>query len=224
MPAPVDRIRLLVERDGRLHKVANLAWSSSDVSLYITPYAPLGGEGHAGMMRVPGPGQASTWDYSRQAVGTPVRVALHESGRCHAEAGGSRSEPTWGRSLFYPDIAHIASISCFEVNGLPTVDVPKGPPQLDVVMRHAGEEATACHVGLFVCPDEVERPWEKFRITFERPGRERPLYLAVSARETAEAPDNRDGGVLVVAGWGPGDDSRPVGGVYGVTSPAKGAS
>jgi hypothetical protein len=215
----VNAIRLLVERDGTLYKMVRLDWSNSDVSLYITPYVPEGGTGYAGQMKVPAPGDAATWDYARQASGVPVKVSLHESGRSHSSAGGEHSQPTWGRPLFHPEQAHIATVSCFNVEGLPTVSVPRSLPQPDIVMRGSEHPWTAVHVPIFVCPDEEAASTHRFWITMTRPGRARPLLVGIGGRSTFEPEGNRDGGVLVYAGWGPGNDPRPLVGVYGVTSP-----
>jgi hypothetical protein len=58
-------------------------------------------------------------------------------------------------------------------------------------------------------------------LTLSRVGRPRPLYVAIGGRSTVEATHNRDAGVIVIAGWGPGakHDSRPLNGIYGATSP-----
>ena len=216
----VQSLRLLVERNGVLFNIAKVALGKADASLYIIPSTPSEGEGYAGLMKVPEHGQHNTWTYSRQLAGLPIRVTLHESGRCHASAGDRQTEPTWGRSLFYDEVAHVATISCFNVGGLPAVETLRGPPRLDVVFKSADLDWTAIHIPVFVCPDDSPAVWKRVAVRMTPDGRPRPLYLVLGGRLEQEPANNRDGGVLVVAGWGPGDDQRPLTGVYGITSPA----
>jgi hypothetical protein len=221
--ATIKGLRLLVERDGTFHRLALLSWSNTDASIYIFPTVPAGGSGFAGQLRIPAPGDKNTINYSRQCVGTPVEVGLHESGRCHAKAGSQQCEPAWGRKLFDDDdVAHVATISCFSLDGMETVQAPRSlPPKPDLVLTGSDPAWTAIHVPLFVCPDEAAAQKFKYWLTLARVDRPRPLYVAIGGRSTVEPPDNRDAGVLVMAGWGPGaaSDSRPLNGVYGATSP-----
>jgi hypothetical protein len=216
----VKSLRFIIGRQGTLFKVAQLSFGKNDQSIYITPYVPAGGTGYVGQMKIPAPGQSGTWDYSRQASGTPVRVTLHESGRCHATAGGSSTPPVFGRPLQHDSRAHVATIVCFDLTGLPTIRQPRGGSTPDVLLLATDAEWTSLHIPLYVCPDPQSAAvaWMKMSVTMTRDN-STPLILGIGGRTGPESAEGLGSGVLVLAGWGPGNDDRPLTGIYGVTSP-----
>jgi hypothetical protein len=219
-PVDLTAVRLLVAHENRLHKLARLAWSNKDVSLYVLPYLPKGGTAHAGVMKIPGPaGPPSTWNYTGQVDGSGgPKLTLHSSGRCHGEVDGVHGPPVWGRPLTGREGGHIASITCFSVEGLPEVTVPSGPPSADIVLQSSDPSSTATNVALFVLTSDRKDDEYHFVLTFRREGLDAPVRIGIRARVTTEPSGNRDPGVLVMAGWGPGDTGdRPLTGVFVVT-------
>lgn len=220
-PIPIKSLRVLLERDGVIFKVAKVAFSQKDVSVYVMPYQYEGGHGFGGQMMIPGPGKSNSWNFTRQLTGEPVKVSIHESGRTHAQIGALMTEPVWGRGLFHDEVSHVATISCFSPVGLPEVVEPRGAPQADIVLRTGENDWTSVHVPLFVCPDIDTASNHIAYITLNRSDRERALYLAIGAR-VENAPSEQLGkGVLVFTGWGPGNDHRPLNGIYALSAPAE---
>jgi hypothetical protein len=213
--------RLLLNWDGTLYKLARIVFSKSDVSFYIIPYAPDGGTGFAGQMMIPAPGQSNSVNFSRQLEGLPVRVSIHESGRCHAAAGTEKTQPAWGRSLFYDEIAHIATVLTGAPTTLPVASEARGGSHPDIVFTPGLDGYNSVHVPLFVCPDEATAKQHVIYVTLARPGKPRPLYLALGGRIDNMNLDSPEAGVVVMAGWGPGNDPRPLNGIFAVTTQPK---
>ena len=214
--AEIKAVGLVVERSGRLYKAAKVFFGSEDASVYITPYRYPSGVGYAGQLMVPPPGGSNAVNFTRQLTGHPLKLSLHESGRTHAQSGGLRTEPAWGRALHFPVPAHIATVTVFDPVGLPEVPSARTGDEPDIVFETGGGDWTSLHISMHVCPDEDSTVPYLLHATLQRAGGPRPLYLAFNAR-LENAPDRQHGpGVLVTAGWGPGawQDQRPLNGVY----------
>jgi hypothetical protein len=137
--AQISGLRLIAEHEGTYYKVARFQWSNSDASLYVLPYVPVGGTAYAGIMKIPDHDQgASNFDYARQLEGDHPKLSLHEYGRCHASVGDKQTNPVWGRQLHHEGGGHIATIECCAPEGLPTIQHPSGPPEVDLVMEADG--------------------------------------------------------------------------------------
>ncbi len=215
----VSSLRLLVERAGRFYKLARLGWSKKDTSVYLILYVPVGGRSYAGVTNVPAIGDPpATFNYGDQVCGAGMpKVSLHESGRCHAEIDGVKTNAVKGRDVFHGAGGHIASVTCFSVAGLPTVLSPKGPPKYDVALSSADPTWTATHVSLHICPTLEHAEKHHFSVVLARPGRPRPLLIGVSGNPTAEPSENQNLGVTAIAGWGPGE-SGSVPGIFATTT------
>jgi hypothetical protein len=217
----VKGLRLLLSADGTFFKVARIAWSASDASVYVLPYVPPGGIAYAGVMKIPGPGGTSQTQVHRQFQGDNPKLSFHEHGRNHASVSGGATSPIWGRGLLSDADGHFATVTSFDVRGLPTVEAPrKSGSELDVVLLPSVAESYAVNVALYVCLTEEDAArLGKMWLTLQREGRPRPLYVAIGVRIPDPPTEAAEGGVVAFGGFGPGDDARPQTGVYVATAP-----
>ena len=214
----LSKLRLLAEVEGKFYKLARLGWAANDASIYVLPYLPEeDAVAYAGLMKVPAPGESGTFDMSRQLKGKKLaKLSLHESGRTHGSLDVGDTPPVFGRPLTDPLCGHIATIFTTDVTGQPTVETPRGAPDLDVVFRPSIVDSVAINLALVIhASDEAAKTnGAKCWLTLNRPTISRPLVVGVHGR----IPDLPPGdGVVVFGGWGPGNDPRPLTGVYVTT-------
>jgi hypothetical protein len=163
---------------------------------------------------VPAPGGRNTIHFNRQLQGNRPKLSLHESGRCNAAVDDGQEVSVFGRSLVGPVPGHIASITSFDPTRQPQVAKPKGFPNPDFVLQPSVPGSLATIVALHVCASEEDAKARHCRywLTLRRP--ERTLLLGVSARIPEAPVEPQVAGVVVIGGWGPGSDDRPLTGVY----------
>lgn len=219
----VSKIWLVAETEGCSYRLATIAFGKSDASLYITPGKYVGGQGFAGQLMVPAPGDSNTFNFTRQKSGYPLKITIHESGWTHATAATGEVEPAFGRALLHHEVSHIATVQVFSLVGLPQVEDPGTARCPHVSMRLTGMEWTSARVLLYVCPDQASARTFGTYVTLVRPRLPRPLYLAFESRVNYQPDSEKGAGVLVLGGWGPAakDDSRPFNGVVVVSTSRK---
>jgi hypothetical protein len=86
---PALEKRLLVEHSGELRKLAKLAVSKSDASLYVVAYGP-NRRYYVGQERLPAGKSSLTFRFADYPchVGDEPKLSLHEKGKAHVTAGG----------------------------------------------------------------------------------------------------------------------------------------
>src|ERR1019366_4162553 len=147
----VKKLRLLLSADGTFFKLARITWSAGDASVYVLPYVPPGGIAYAGVMKIPSPGGTSQTQIQRQFQGDNPKLSFHEHGRNHASVSGGSTSPIWGRGLLDGADGHFATITSFDVRGLPTVEAPrKSRSELDVVLLPSVVGSYAVNIALYV--------------------------------------------------------------------------
>lgn len=196
----VRSLRLVVQRpDGALKKLVKIVWSQRDASLYLTPYAPVGGFGYVGVTE-----KVGTFSLLGQGQGRDVYLSLHKSGQTHATCKQPfyRTESVKGPALFVDKRSHVATAVCFDTASLPDLgSAPRHPPHLDyVLLQLAGLEKV--DVPIFV--SAVAESLEDFpiRLRFVRPDMPGPLHFGLRVRGEEYRPEPDSGGVAVLGGWG----------------------
>jgi hypothetical protein len=116
-----------------------------------------------------------------------------------------------------PLCGHVATIFTTDVTGQPTVETPRGAPDLDVVFRPsiAGSAAVNLAIVIHASAAAAEANGAKCWLTLNRPTISRPLVVGVHDRIPDLPPVK---GVVAFGGWGPGNDPRPLTGVYVTTA------
>jgi hypothetical protein len=215
----LGKLRLLAEVNGTFYKVARIGWAANDASIYVLPYLPArDAVAYAGLMKVPAPGESGTFDMSRQLRGTrQPKLSLHESGRTHGSLDVGDTPPVFGRPLTDPLCGHVATIFTTDVTGQPTVETPRGGPDLDVVFRPSIADSAAVNLALVIhaSDDAAKANGAKCWLTLNRLTISRPLVVGVHGR-VPSLPAVK--GVVAFGGWGPGNDPRPLTGVYVTTA------
>ncbi|GGJ11133.1 hypothetical protein GCM10010121_021870 [Streptomyces brasiliensis] len=217
----LESIQIVSSYQGGHALVAHLSWASpsnpSDASLYIRPY--LGGgwtaKGAVEPSVAPNSTTTMTAQRHRDAKFGEAKLSLHHSGQTHAYVGPREKQfrlpPIQGPRLDDPSGGHIATITCFDLAGLPMLDRPLSTagPQVDVVAPAPGEETSRLHVALFSGTDEeamsARYPFLRSApvLRFDRMGMEKPLFFGLRARHFPGNPQPGPG-VSVMGGWGPG--------------------
>ena len=148
-----------------------------------------------------------------------MRVTLHGSGRCHATAGNRSTPPVFGRPLHYDERAHVATIACFDLAGLPTVREPRGGATTDVPLAATDPEWTSAHIPLTRVPGRRGRQSAE-NVGHDDAGRPAAAHSwhRWSYRPGQACGESRLRG-RCASRLGSGNDDRPLTGMYGATSP-----
>lgn len=218
---PIKGLRVLVDHRGELRKLARLGWTKRDASFYIIPYATRSRRGWVGTTELAF-GDSTTVDFTTGVEGAKPKVSVHESGLTHATVDGHVTPDVAGQPLHDDAGGHVATIITFNPEGLPPIAVARGAPRADLVVtseRGTGDWWDGVRVALFVYTQPERATEKKAYITFRRPGSVPPLYVSLGVFGEQHPADNREPGVVVLAGWSPGDrgvgDPTPL--VYAVT-------
>jgi hypothetical protein len=199
------------------YKVAKVTWTSKDASLYVIPY-PDNRPGYLGVAK----GLLTSPSFDAGAIGRAgvrPRISIHESGVVHGQVADYRTEQLVGPPLNDPAGGHIATISCFDPVGLPSVQTLRGGREPDVVLIDPESKGGAIHIVLYVALSDrqLAKYPGQLRLALERPTLRQPLLFRFRVRG---AEQEGTGGVAVMSGWGPGPADRDVDElVFAVTTP-----
>jgi hypothetical protein len=185
--------------------MGRLGLDRHDASLYVVPFA-ADGERPAGWVgrKELAPGGGSFDITANGEHGRLPKVSLHESGRAHARARGTRSYLGATSPLWDSEGGHVATVLTFNLDRLPALaGPPKALPHVDVLLR-IDRQWTSARVAIYAY-SEVRRAAEHpTYLTLTRAGLPSPLYVALGFHGDRHDADNRDPGVAVIAGWGQG--------------------
>ncbi|MGW0944510.1 hypothetical protein ACWD4O_18475 [Streptomyces sp. NPDC002623] len=245
-PAPygIESIRIVAAHEGDFAQVAHLSWAQppksreDDASLYIRPFIGDGWTAYGSVDHGVAPNSTTEVqaDRQRNAKFDELKMSLHGSGQTHVYVGPHHREyrlpPVTGRELHDPAGGHIATITSFDLTGLPLLARPLSttPPDIDFVVPGPGEGTAHLKVVLYVGTDESamrERyPFlvNAHLIRFDRPGLPTPVFFGMHCPHVP-GPRKNTPGVNVVGGWGPGakqDQPIPVVSIW--TTPDEGTT
>lgn len=219
---PVTGARLCVLRNGVVRKLARLAWSNTDASLYIAIYRSAGRCAYFGRTTVPAAG--SKWDFnftegSIATSGNP-KLSLHDSGQAHVAVGSARSKAIFGKRLGDGEGGHVATVQTFDTEGLPALGREPSTGRVPDLIATADEEDwwTAPRWLVLAFSDAESARKYPLRITMRR--KLRPdLHVALKPHAHAAPEATEHGGSLVIGGW-PADQppGLPMPILYAVTT------
>ncbi|MGW6244396.1 hypothetical protein [Streptomyces sp. NRRL F-5193] len=224
----IETVRIIAAHDGGFAQIAHLSWAPptnpGDASLYIRPYVGEGWTAYGSVTPAVAPDQSVNVEAERHrdAKFGELKMSLHGSGQTHVYIGprtkNNRLPAVTGRPLHDPSGGHIASITCFDLSGLPLVQAPSTQaPDLDLVVPAPGEGGTSkLNVALFSGTDEeamrAKHPWLTTGplLRFDRTGLPTPVFFGLRCGYFP-GPRTSTPGVTVIGGWGPGaQPSDPV--------------
>ena len=195
--------RLCIRLADRIAKVARLAWSDADASIYVIPYPGPAKTSFAGVYESRLGSTTLPFEGQLEAVGgdTP-KVSIHESGICHAQLGAERSGRARGPRLHH-GTGHIATIQTFRPDLLPTLATPPSSqgPVIDVVATPPSTPWTSLRFVLSVidpASHPLNGPWAVLNLARAK-GTD--LHIRIASVSDYE-PHNDGEGVVVLAGWG----------------------
>lgn len=205
---PIRELRLVVSFEGEMRKLCKLAFTRTDASVYVVPYAP-NGRYSVGTHRLGEDARSVTFTVvDAEDLEAVPKVSFHESGQVHAYAGGGMVGPLRIPALANWRGAHIATVLADHARSLPEF---QGEPRRtgldrDLVLQLEGEVVSAA-LALYVNGSEArfDAPCPMW-LTLRRPTLPGPLYVGLVPRAQAALADpNLPGsGVMAIGGWTPG--------------------
>jgi hypothetical protein len=197
-------LRLLVDLGSDLRKLAKVAFSKSDASLYLFPYAPHGryyfGGRHMDEVEFQDQVKFSDDPFSE----TLPKLSIHETGQIHIQAGALRAGPVSVSPLARWKGQHIASIGADSFESLPafTESLSTTGPAIDHVIPtdqivHGGR------LVFFLAGDRpaFEEPNCRLVITLRRTTLSNPICLGIQPKAQRALSEPDLGGVTAIAGW-----------------------
>ena len=197
-------LRLLVDLGNDLRSIAKLAFSSSDASLYLFPYAPSGKYFYGGRQM----GEVKFEDeirFTDDLFSDQVpKLSIHETGQVHVQAKGSRAGPVSISPLSKWRGQHIASVSVDTFAALATFEgsVSNVGPEIDHVIP-VDQLVQSGRLVFYLSGDRppFEEPHCRLVVTLRRPTLGNPIYVAIQPKAQNPLSDLGLGGVTVLAGW-----------------------
>jgi hypothetical protein len=229
-PHGLESIRIVSPYKDGFAQVAHLSWAGpnnpGDASLYIRPYVGVGwtAKGSVDTALAPNAASAVAAERHRNARFDQAKLSLHHTGQTHAYIGPHNAKyrlpPVKGLALDDPSGGHIATITCFDLAGLPLLGRPLSstPPHIEFVVPAPGQGTAKLNVALFSGTDEqamrARYPFLQGTalLRFDRENMPTPLFFGLRAGY-APGPQQSTPGVVVVGGWGAGasmDDPIPM--------------
>ncbi|MEU8132130.1 hypothetical protein [Streptodolium elevatio] len=220
-PHGVESIRIVSAYEGGFAQVAHLSWAGpgnpGDASLYIRPFVGTNWTAKASANTAIAPNASA--DVTAQLLhrkakfGEP-KLSLHHTGQTHAYVGPKtkhRTQPVQGPRLDHPAGGHVATITCFALEGLPPLGRPLSadPPDIEILVPGPGQDTARLSVALYSGTDEdaMRQRYPFLQSTtllrFDRLGMPTPLLFGLRAAHFPGPPQPTPG-VVAVGGWGPG--------------------
>ena len=197
-------LRLLVDLGNDLRKLAKVAFSKSDASLYLFPYAPHGryyfGGRHMDEVEFEDQVRFSDDPFSD----TLPKLSIHETGQVHIQAGALRAGPVLVSPLSQWRGQHIASIGADDFHALPAFTDPLSAtgPKIDHVIP-TDQIVESGRLVFYLAGDRpaFEEPNCRLVITLIRTTLSNPMYLRIQPKAQRPLSEPVLGGVTAIAGW-----------------------
>ena len=197
-------LRILVDLGNDLRKIAKLAFSNTDASLYIFPYSPSSQYFYGGrhMDEIEFEDKVTfTEDIFSDQV---PKLSIHETGQVHIKAKESIAGPVSISPLSNWKGQHIASVSIDKFSSLPEFrgSVIDEGPEIDHVIP-VDELVKSGRLAFYLAGDRAafEEPNCRMVITVARPTIENPIYIGIQPKAQDLLSDLEFGGITVLAGW-----------------------
>jgi len=200
----IRELRLLVDLGNDIRKIAKIAFSNSDASLYFFPYAPNGRYYYGGrhMDEVEFEDKVTFTEdlFSDQ---TP-KLSIHESGQVHIKAKGCIAGPMLISPLSDWRGQHIASVSIDHFSSLSEFrgSISDKGLEIDHVIP-VDEIVKSGRLVFFLAGDRAafEEPKCRLVVRIARPTIKNPIYIGIQPKAQETLSDIDLGGITVLAGW-----------------------
>lgn len=197
-------LRLLVDLGNDLRKIAKVAFSKSDASLYLFPYAPNGkyffGGRHMEEVEFEDKIRFADDLYSENVP----KLSIHETGEVHIKAKGAKAGPVSISPLAKWRGQHIATIGADNFQGLsPFTGSPSSRgPEIDHVIP-VDEIVENGRFVFYLAGDRpaFEEPNCRLFVTLKRPNLPNPIYLGIQPKGQPPLSGPALSGVTAIAGW-----------------------
>lgn len=202
----IREVRILIQWRGSLRKLCKIAFSSSDASLYLFPYA-VQGKYYYGSNTIPAQQASLSFDFTDDIFKkeTP-KLSIHETGQVHVCVGDSKAGP-----LYIPELKtftgqHIASVCPDSFLTLPifTGKLREKGSKIDHIIP-AVDGAINGRLAIYLNGTQPMFCAQNCRLIFPRrsPTLKHPLYFC--AKPIVQPPIGTvfQEGVTIIAGWNP---------------------
>ena len=197
-------LRLLVDLGNDVRKIAKIAFSNSDASLYMFPYAPNGKYYYGGrhMDEVEFEDKVRFTDdiFSDQVP----KLSIHETGQVHIKAKDSIAGPVLISHLSEWRGQHIASVSIDHFSSLSEFrgSISSEGSEIDHVIP-VDEIVKSGRLVFYLAGDRAafKEPNCRLVLTIARPTIENPIYIGIQPKAQDSLSDLDLGGITVLAGW-----------------------
>jgi len=197
-------LRLLVDLGNDVRKIAKIAFSNSDASLYLFPYAPSGKYYYGGrhMDEVEFEDNVKfTDDLFSDRV---PKLSIHETGQIHIKAKDYIAGPVWISPLSEWRGQHIVSVSIDNFSFLSEFcgSISSEGSEIDHVIP-VDEIVKSGRLVFYLAGDRAafEEPNCRFVLTMARPTIENPIHIGIQPKVQDSLSDLDLGGITVLAGW-----------------------
>ena len=202
----ISEIRLLIEHEGQLRRLCKLAFSKSDASIYVFPYARTGSF-FFGSRSMPERHFKDSFPFKQQLSSDQVpKISIHESGQVHVTSKGIRAGPLQIPPLSSLRGEHIATVSADEFSVLAEF---RGSPKLrgrriDHVIS-VSENVKSGRIAVYVAGDRAafQAPNCPLVVTVKRPTLANPIYVGLKPISQNPIGHPAGEGVIAIAGWDP---------------------
>jgi len=202
----IREIKILIQLQDSIRKLCKIAFSDSDASIYIFPYAKEK-KYFYGQKSMPAKEESFSFNYSDDIFKeqTP-KLSIHETGQVHVYVETAKAGP-----LFIPRLEaltgnHIATITPDSFESLPifTERIHETGPEIDHVIPTASR-AVSGRLAVYVNGREPKFDARQCRITItlKRKTLVRPLYIGLNPIGQPLLGVDMQKGVTAIAGWNP---------------------
>lgn len=202
----IREVRILIEWQKSIRKLCKIAFSSTDASLYLFPYASQGYY-YSGSKTMPEQHGSQTFNFTEDIfqANTP-KLSIHESGQIHVSMGGKKVGPLFVPALETLTGQHIASVSPDAFDALPVFKgtVRNTASEADHIIP-ADDDAINGRLALYVNGFKPLFACTDCRLTFNlsRSTISRPLYIGIKPIGQPLISVDSPKGVTIIAGWDP---------------------
>ena len=197
-------LRLLVDLGNDVRKIAKIAFSNTDASFYVFPYAPSGKYYYGGrhMDEVEFEDKVRFTDdiFSDQVP----KLSIHETGHVHIKSKDSIAGPVFVSPLCEWRGQHIASVSIDHFSTLSEFrgSISNEGSELNHVIP-VDEIIKSGRLAFYLAGDRAAfaEPNCRIVLTIVRPTIENPIYIGIQSKAQDSLSDLDLGGITVLAGW-----------------------
>jgi hypothetical protein len=202
----IREVRRLIQWHNSLRKLCKIAFSSTDASLYLFPYA-VQGKYYYGSKTMPAKQSSITFNFIEDIFKSQTpKLSIHEKGQVHVYVGNEKAGPLLIPPLLNLTGQHIATVCPDAFESLPpyTKKPQVKGSEIDHII-YAVDEAVNGKLLVYVNGQDPEFDANDcgLKIILRRTTIARPLYIGVKVVDQPLIGNNNQKGITIISGWNP---------------------